>query len=53
LLAIGAGAQSVQLGPCDLRMDAAAQAAVGIDDDVFSAGGFSERDDAGVRWGQA
>jgi hypothetical protein len=27
-------------------MDAAAQAAAGTDDDVFSAGGFSERDDA-------
>ena len=35
-----------QLGPGDLRMDAAAQAAVGDGGDVFSADDFSERDDA-------
>jgi hypothetical protein len=39
-------AQGAQLGPGDLRMDAAAQAAVGAGDDVFSADDFSERDDA-------
>src|SRR5205823_8741999 len=39
-------AQGAQLGPGDLRMDAAAQAAVGAGDDVFSADEFSERDDA-------
>ena len=33
----GAVAQGAQLGPGDLRMDAAAQAAVGAGDDVFSA----------------
>jgi hypothetical protein len=30
-------AQGAQLGPGDLRMDAAAQAAVGAGDDIFSA----------------
>jgi hypothetical protein len=39
-------AQGAQLGPGDLRMDAAAQAAVGAGDDVFLADDFSERDDA-------
>ena len=39
-------AQGAQLGPGDLWMDAAAQAAVGAGDDVFSADDFSERDDA-------
>ena len=42
----GAVAQGTQLGPGDLRMDAAAEAAVGAGDDVFSADDFSERDDA-------
>lgn len=41
-----AAAQGAQLGPGDLRMDAASQAAVGGRDDVFSAEDFSERDDA-------
>ena len=35
-------AQGAQLGPGDLRMDAAAQAAVGAGDDVFLADEFSE-----------
>ena len=39
-------AQSAELGPGDLRMDAAAQAAVGAGDDVFSAGEFGERENA-------
>ena len=38
--------RGAQLGPGDLRMDAAAQAAVGAGDDVFLADDFSERDDA-------
>jgi hypothetical protein len=33
-----------QLGPGDLRVDAAAQAVVGAGDDVFLADDFSERD---------
>jgi hypothetical protein len=37
-------AQGAQLGPGDLRMDAAAQAAVGAGDNVFLADDFSERD---------
>ena len=36
-------AQGAELGLGDLRMDAAAQAAVGAGDDVFSADDFSER----------
>jgi hypothetical protein len=39
-------AQGAQLGPGDLRMDAAAQAAVGAGNDVLLADDFSERDDA-------
>jgi hypothetical protein len=39
-------AQGAQLGPGDLRMDAAAQAAVGAGDDVFLADDSSERDQA-------
>src|SRR5438093_10137731 len=39
-------AQGAQLGPGDLRMDAAAQAAIGAGDNVFSTDDFSERDDA-------
>jgi hypothetical protein len=39
-------AQGAQLGPGDLRMDAAAEATVGAGDDVFLADDFSERDDA-------
>ena len=39
-------AQGAELGPGDLRMDAAAEAAVGAGDDVFLADDFSERDDA-------
>jgi len=39
-------AQGAQPGPGDLRMDAAAQAAVGAGDDVFLADDFSERDEA-------
>jgi hypothetical protein len=42
LLAI-AGAQ---FGPGDLPMDAAGYAAVGAGDDVFSANGFAEHNDA-------
>ena len=38
-------AQSEELGPGDLRVDAAAEAAVGAGHDVFSADDFSERDD--------
>ena len=38
-------AQGAELGTGDLRMDAAAQAAVGDGDDVFLADDFSERDD--------
>jgi hypothetical protein len=38
--------QGAQLGPGDLRMDAAVQAAVGAGDDVFLADDFSERNDA-------
>jgi hypothetical protein len=37
-------AQGVQLGPGDLRMHAAASAAVGAGDNVFLADDFSERD---------
>ena len=39
-------AQGAELGPGDLRMDAAAEAAVGAGDDVFLADDFSDRDDA-------
>jgi hypothetical protein len=42
----GAVAQGAQLGSGDLRVDAAAQAAVGAGDNVFLADNFSERDDA-------
>ena len=42
----GAVAQGAQLGPGDLRMDAAAWAAVGAGDDVCLADDFSERDEA-------
>jgi len=38
-------AEGAQLGPGDLRMDAAAQAAVGAGDNVFLADDFSERDE--------
>ena len=38
--------QGAQLGPGDLRMDTAAEAAVGAGDDVFLADDLSERDDA-------
>jgi hypothetical protein len=38
-------AQGTQLGPGDLRMDAAAQAAVGVGDDVFLADDFSDSDE--------
>jgi hypothetical protein len=40
-------AQGAQLGPGDLRGDAAAQAAVRACDDVFSADEFSEREQSG------
>jgi hypothetical protein len=39
-------AQGAQLGPGDLGVDAAAQAAVGAGDNVFSADDFSERHDS-------
>ena len=38
-------AEGAQLGPGDLRMDAAAQAAIGAGNDVFLADDFSERDE--------
>src|SRR6185369_2854790 len=39
-------AERAQLGPGDLRMDAAAEAAVGAGDQVFPADDLGERDDA-------
>jgi hypothetical protein len=42
----GAVAQGAQLGPGDLRMDAAAEAAVGAGDNVFAADDVSELGDA-------
>ncbi len=42
----GAIAKRAELGPGDLRMDAAAETAVGSGDDVFSADQFSEPDEA-------
>src|SRR5690242_15096670 len=42
----GAITERAKLGPGDLRMDAAAETAVGAGDDVFPADEFSERDEA-------
>ena len=39
-------AEGAELGPGDLRVDAAAEAAVGSGDDVFSADDFGKNDDA-------
>ena len=39
-------AQGAQLGPGDLRMDAAAETAVGAGDDVFSAADVGEGENA-------
>jgi hypothetical protein len=45
-------AQGAELGPGDLRIDAAAQAAVGAGDDVLLVHEFGERDDA-IGYGEA